>query len=428
MRVTLYGWCLAIWSTHLIASAFTVPINIRVHPSSSSSSCSQGRLLERQTSTSSSSSSCNNIAKHCQQRQRTTTRLNDISEWRDMMFDEIVLDDLDEESVNNAETISGPLREVCVLPFSYDDVILQGETKELRLYEERFIHLFDDCMENHAGMVAMGLLAQSGVIQSVPLCEIEAYNRMEGFGIFVTIRSVGRASLITLTEQEPYMKTICTEKIDKISPNLDLHNLLAANIENMMVTISSMEYEIKQAANKDNDNYSTTTLDNASSSSGNAKMKRRILKAQLEDQFYKDDDNEEEEDEEEDDDEEDEDDEDIADLDRSGRFRLAFKTAKATDQQGYINPLLAAKCERSLQDLTAISWAAFCTEEDRLDLAAYRIQALDCDDLFERLKLGSHMMKEKKESLQKLMKKNGIKFESRDDDSFPSFGSEEDTP
>ena len=49
-------------------------------------------------------------------------------------------------------------------------------------------------MENHAGVVAMGLLASSSVIQSVPLCEIEAYNLMDGFGIFVTIRAVGRAA------------------------------------------------------------------------------------------------------------------------------------------------------------------------------------------------------------------------------------------
>ena len=60
--------------------------------------------------------------------------------------------------------------------------------------DERFIKLFEDAMENHAGVVAMGLLASSSVIQSVPLCEIEAYNLMDGFGIFITILAVGRAA------------------------------------------------------------------------------------------------------------------------------------------------------------------------------------------------------------------------------------------
>jgi hypothetical protein len=30
-----------------------------------------------------------------------------------------------------------PVREVCILPFPLTDVLLQGETKELCLYEER---------------------------------------------------------------------------------------------------------------------------------------------------------------------------------------------------------------------------------------------------------------------------------------------------
>lgn len=407
MNVIFTSWCIAslMISTHFITtSAFTVP-----------------RIQHL--------SSCMNNNNYYDQRWTSKTRLNDVSEWRDMMFDEISISDLDEE-IDEELIKDGPLREICVLPFPYENVILQGETKELRLYEERFINLFNDCMENHSGIVAMGLLAQSGVIQSVPLCEIEAYNRIEGFGIFVTIRVVGRASLVTLTEQEPYMKAICSEKIDKISHNLDLHNLLASNIENTMVTISSMEFKLKQADTNSNhkDDYSTsaaTTLDNDTvSPSNDANMRRRIFEAQLEKQFIDDDTYSLDDD----DYDEDEDDDDYEyNLDRSGRFRSAFKTAKATDHQGYIKPLSASRCERSLQDLTAISWAAFCTDEDAQETTTYRIQALDCDELFERLKLGSHMVKEKKENLEQLMKKNGIKFESRDDDSFPPpFGSEKD--
>lgn len=30
-----------------------------------------------------------------------------------------------------------PVREICILPFPLTDVLLQGETKELCLYEER---------------------------------------------------------------------------------------------------------------------------------------------------------------------------------------------------------------------------------------------------------------------------------------------------
>jgi len=112
-------------------------------------------------------------------------------------------------------------------------------------------------MSNHCGLVGMGLLAESGIIQTLPLCEIEAYNRMgEGFGIFVTIRVVGRAKLVDLTQQEPYIKAVCTEIVDEIPPNLDLPNLVASNIENFMLLLSSMEHRLSQAAEEKGDEES----------------------------------------------------------------------------------------------------------------------------------------------------------------------------
>jgi hypothetical protein len=93
-----------------------------------------------------------------------------------------------------------PPKEINILPFPYEQVLLQGETKQLRLYEDRFVKLFESTMKKHCGTVAMGLLADAGIIQTVPLCEVEAYNRMDGFGIFVTIRQVGRAQLIEVTQ------------------------------------------------------------------------------------------------------------------------------------------------------------------------------------------------------------------------------------
>lgn len=176
-----------------------------------------------------------------------TTRLFGIHEWRDVFFD---LPGSGNDRRLGVED-SAPPREICILPFPYTDVLLQGETKQLRLYEDRFIKLFDDCMENHGGLVAMGLLADSGIIQTVPLCEIEAYNRMEGFGIFVTIRAVGRANLLEVTKQEPYLKAVCIEVADNFPPNLELPNLLASGIDNLMLQISSMEHRLNKAREKE---------------------------------------------------------------------------------------------------------------------------------------------------------------------------------
>jgi Lon protease-like protein len=113
-------------------------------------------------------------------------------------------------------------KEICVLPFPYQEVLLQGETKQLRLYEERFVQLFSDCMEHHGGVVAMGLLASNlGLVQSVPLAEIEAYNHVPGFGIFCTLRVVARANLIDIVQETPYIKAICTELTDQVPSNLE---------------------------------------------------------------------------------------------------------------------------------------------------------------------------------------------------------------
>jgi hypothetical protein len=153
------------------------------------------------------------------------TQLFGITEWRDAMFNYLPgsSNDIRQFGIPNA---IAPPKEVSILPFPYYDVLVQGECKQLRLYEDRFIQLFHHSMNHHHGIIAMGLLANSGsIVETVPLCEIEAYNTMNNdakLGIFVTIRVVGRAKIIDIVQQEPYVKAICEEIIDTIPPNLEL--------------------------------------------------------------------------------------------------------------------------------------------------------------------------------------------------------------
>ena len=167
------------------------------------------------TTTSSSSSSPSTTTSSS----TTKTKLYGINEWRDTDFE--MKDGIPVVGADIAKSDALP-KEICLLPFPFTEALLQGETKQLRLYEERFIKLFDTVMNQHSGVVAMGLIAESGIIQTVPLCEIEAYNRMEGFGIFATIRVVGRAQLVQVQQQEPYLQGYCLELNDKIPPNLEL--------------------------------------------------------------------------------------------------------------------------------------------------------------------------------------------------------------
>lgn len=101
---------------------------------------------------------------------------------------------------------------------------------------------------------------------------------------------------------------------------------------------------------------------------------------------------------------------------------MAYDVALATDKQGYRvrtdgNDRGEEKEKiRSPQELTALSWAAFCTELLPEADATMRIQALDSDDLFERLKLASILLRQKKEDVQAKMEKAGLKFRNEDMD------------
>jgi Lon protease-like protein len=223
--------------------------------------------------------------------------LHGIAEWRDKTFDFPGNDRRPLGGKPSDETQALPmlLKEICILPFPFFEVLLQGETKQLRLYEERFLQLFEYCMEHHHGVVAMGLLASgdndnTGIIQTVPLCEIEAYHRMDGFGIFVTIRVVGRAQLHEIMQQQsPYIKAVCRELHDQIPPNLELPNLLAGTIENYLMLLSNMEAQLVQAAPpppKANVTNETDTTDDDEDeddddSAMTREMKRRIEVAKL---------------------------------------------------------------------------------------------------------------------------------------------------
>ena len=79
-------------------------------------------------------------------------------------------------------------------------------------------------------MLCMGLLTESSrIVQTSALCEVEDFNRSDEFGIFVTIRVVGRVKFLELTQKEPFITGVCLEVIDKIPPSLDLPNMVSVS-------------------------------------------------------------------------------------------------------------------------------------------------------------------------------------------------------
>ena len=248
----------------------------------------------------------------------STSRLYGINEWRDdALQSKYTLDSYKEES--SAVTSTVP-----ILPFPFSDLLLQGQRTQLNLYEQRFHELFQDAIDNHCGMVGMGLLAGNGMITTLPLCEIESFTRLgyednwinkrDGMGngsIFVTIRAVGRCKIISedgLIQEEPYMKATVMELVDEDitesgvreksnssstvsgeSSPIEIATLVASNIENEMVSLANMEHRlkeledsVKQKKEEEEEKKTATTMGKSSSEEdGDEVMNRRLVEAQL---------------------------------------------------------------------------------------------------------------------------------------------------
>lgn len=167
--------------------------------------------------------------------------------------------------------------------------------------------------------------------------------------------------------------------------------LVASNIENYMVLLSSMEHQLETKK--------STSIDDHDDKD----RLRRVQWAQLEDKYYNDNYDD------------DDDEETGASVDRRKRFRKAYDVALSTDTQGY-QVVDSISGDRTPRELTAISWAAFCTELLLEDDAAVRIQALDCNNLLDRLKLALALLRRKKVRLRKQMERAGLKFRNLLDD------------
>jgi len=120
-----------------------------------------------------------------------------------------------------------------------------------------------------------------------------------------------------------------------------------------------------------------------------------------------------------DDDEEDEDEDEEEDeegMSRRSRLTNAFNIAKATDYQGYTLSNSDASTTRSIQDLTALSWAYFNCENDPLDIISYRLRALESVNLCERMNLALSMMIERRTKLVNLLRKNKIDLRNEEEE------------
>ena len=87
------------------------------------------------------------------------------------------------------------LAELNLLPFSLDEALLPGETKQVHLFEARFLELFTEAEAKHSGCVGQLLITPGGNVAKITsLLEIEE-SRKQDIGVWARLRCVGRVEL-----------------------------------------------------------------------------------------------------------------------------------------------------------------------------------------------------------------------------------------
>jgi len=82
-----------------------------------------------------------------------------------------------------------------LLPFGLDEALLPGETKQVHLFEARFLKLFEEAEAKHKGCVGQLLITPNGNVAAVTtLLEIEE-SRTQDVGVWARLRCVGRVRL-----------------------------------------------------------------------------------------------------------------------------------------------------------------------------------------------------------------------------------------
>ena len=88
--------------------------------------------------------------------------------------------------------------ELGLLPFSLTEALLPGETKQVHLFEARFLSLFESSAKNH-NMLGQLLVTPGGNVAAVTsLIEVEE-SRRKDVGVWAQLKCVGRIKLVEVS-------------------------------------------------------------------------------------------------------------------------------------------------------------------------------------------------------------------------------------
>lgn len=146
---------------------------------------------------------------------------------------------------------SGSPLELGFLPFPLDQALLPGETRQVHLYEARFITLFSEAASKHHDCLGAVLFTPQGNVASVTsLLEIEEFRTgAEEIGVWANLKCVGRVKL----------KELETTEFDYLSGGVELFtdslpteeraedDAAAAELRELHASVREMEERLTEA-------------------------------------------------------------------------------------------------------------------------------------------------------------------------------------
>ncbi|KAK9810395.1 hypothetical protein WJX72_009975 [[Myrmecia] bisecta] len=145
------------------------------------------------------------------------------------------------------------VRELPCLPFAAHEVLVPGQTKQLHLYEARYLELLTEALTQPGNLFCHVVVEHPNAINQCPsacrtadfqlvlpcLVQLVKVQRQE-VGALVTIRGEGRVRLLELTDEQPYLRAKAEPLADPAPADPACLRQEGARLEALIADVSTL--------------------------------------------------------------------------------------------------------------------------------------------------------------------------------------------
>ncbi|CAI9267193.1 unnamed protein product [Lactuca saligna] len=146
--------------------------------------------------------------------------------------------------------------ELPLLPFPSDQVLVPSEAKTLHLFEARYLKLLDECLFKKKKLFVHFVLDPIVVSSSSKeasfaarygcLVSIEKVEQLD-VGALVSIRGIGRVTLVKFAKADPYLEGIVLPLQDNVPQNESQISSKVLELKEALHSLNSLEIKLKAA-------------------------------------------------------------------------------------------------------------------------------------------------------------------------------------